>query len=71
MLRILEEASEPLNSSEIAKRLNRALGLEGAYKPVDAVKLLQGMRQKIEKLADGRWRLKRSRREIKGPPSPV
>ena len=65
ILHILGESSEPLHSSVIAKRLNRTLGSEGAYSPTDVVKRLQGMRQKVDRLADGRWRLKRSRREVR------
>ena len=62
ILHILSEAPEPLLPSEIAGRLNREFQRD-AFAPMDIVKRLQGMRQKVEKLTDGRWRLKRSRRE--------
>ena len=63
ILRILAESQEPLHTSEITKCLNRELQMLNAYQPIDVVKRLQGMRQKVDKLTDGRWRLKRSRRE--------
>jgi len=59
ILRILGAASEPLHCSEIADRLNRELRLDAVYHPVDVVKRLQGMREKVVKTSDGRWKLKR------------
>jgi|GEM_PF-4427577 len=58
ILRILSEAPEPLFPSEIADRLNRELRLD-AFAPMDIVKRLQNMGERVARLADGRWRLKR------------
>ena len=63
IVHILAGSQEALDITEITKRLNQKVEERGAYQPIDVVKRLQGMRQKVERLTDGRWRLKRSRRE--------
>jgi len=58
ILHILREAPEPLFPSEIAARLNRELQLD-AFAPMDIVKRLQNMGERVARVADGRWTVKR------------
>jgi hypothetical protein len=58
VLRILGEATDALYSSEIATRLNRELASQEVFWPVDVVKLMRAMDEKIVQLSDGRWTLK-------------
>ena len=62
LLRILGEATDALYSSEIATRLNRELAAPEVFWPVDVVKMMYAMDEKIVQLADGRWTLKQRAR---------
>lgn len=58
LLRILSEATDALYSSEIAVRANLELPSEAHCQPVDVVKLMLNMNDRVGQLSDGRWTLK-------------
>jgi hypothetical protein len=58
ILRILNESLTPLHSADIAAHMNRELRLACVYRPVDVVKRMQGMKDQVIHLSDGRWALK-------------
>jgi predicted Zn-ribbon and HTH transcriptional regulator len=59
IVRILGQATEPLYTSEITKRLNHELGGKAAYTMAEISTRLQGLGAQVAQLTDGRWKLER------------
>lgn len=59
ILRIHGKAVQPLFTSEITERLNYELGGKERYTMTEISMRLQGLREQVTQLTDGRWMLKR------------
>lgn len=59
ILRLLDEGPEALFASEIAERLNKGLRPDSAYTTVEVAKHLKDMSDRVARLPDERWMLKR------------